>query len=184
MSFSSGSTLSRAVSNPISGEVGAAASSLVSSLRLLVTVSNPISGEVGAAAGMAFAWGQGDLGMFQTPSAGRWVLQQRDLPQRSWHYLRFKPHQRGGGCCSRDSMTFLSVWWQEFQTPSAGRWVLQLSKIEIATQDSNGFQTPSAGRWVLQQDVCVRKEEVVYEFQTPSAGRWVLQLALVSCGST
>ena len=81
-------------------------------------------------------------------------------------------------------MTFMSVWWKEFQTPSAGRWVLQLSKIEIATQDSNGFQTPSAGRWVLQHDVCVRKEEVVYEFQTPSAGRWVLQLALVSCGST
>ncbi len=62
-------------------------------------VSNPISGEVGAAAGAGLeteSWQE----EFQTPSAGRWVLQ---LPSHSGAQCSeagFKPHQRGGGCCS------------------------------------------------------------------------------------
>ena len=64
------------VSNPISGEVGAAADGLWTSRdEAKVEVSNPISGEVGAAARQAF-------------------------PSRPSGQDGFKPHQRGGGCCS------------------------------------------------------------------------------------
>ncbi len=38
----------------------------------------------------------------------------------------FKPHQRGGGCCSI-LKGFFGPEAGGFQTPSAGRWVLQLS---------------------------------------------------------
>ncbi len=62
-------------------------------------VSNPISGEVGAAATSR-----------RTPMVGT----------RS-----FKPHQRGGGCCSVDEVTHGDANVATFQTPSAGRWVLQ-----------------------------------------------------------
>ncbi len=64
----------RHVSNPISGEVGAAASRTVRSVPPLSWVSNPISGEVGAAASHTAV----------------------SLTARR----SFKPHQRGGGCCS------------------------------------------------------------------------------------
>ncbi len=63
-------------------------------------VSNPISGEVGAAAKNGTCWAR-PTHEFQTPSAGRWVLQPlplRFLPQPL--VSCFKPHQRGGGCCS------------------------------------------------------------------------------------
>ncbi len=44
------------------------------SQRYFSLVSNPISGEVGAAAKELNAW-TCDAYKFQTPSAGRWVLQ-------------------------------------------------------------------------------------------------------------
>ncbi len=68
---------------------------------LVGVVSNPISGEVGAAAAMDAVRGLLQARLFQTPSAGRWVLQ-RNL---------FLGHD--SNCAV-------------FQTPSAGRWVLQL----------------------------------------------------------
>ena len=51
---------------------------LVLSLVLAIIVSNPISGEVGAAACQNDA-DRDNQNKFQTPSAGRWVLQ-RGLP--------------------------------------------------------------------------------------------------------
>ncbi len=66
-------------------------------------VSNPISGEVGAAATVKPVSTYGSILAFQTPSAVRWVLQLLECvllwvsPAAS-----FKPHQRGGGCCSLD----------------------------------------------------------------------------------
>ncbi len=87
-------------------------------------VSNPISGEVGAAADVSYEIHTLPWTRFQTPSAGRWVLQ---LGVIVW----------GGIAAS-------------FQTPSAGRWVLQHSACLWATVELMQFQTPSAGRWVLQ----------------------------------
>ncbi len=90
----------RLVSNPISGEVGAAATCLYCNADTTDLVSNPISGEVGAAACLYLA---NDMA---------WVT-------------GFKPHQRGGGCCSPHSCRKPDLVQCEFQTPSAGRWVLQ-----------------------------------------------------------
>ncbi len=64
--------------------------------------------------------------VFQTPSAGRWVLQ-----------LLFV-------------LLFVIVKGEMFQTPSAGRWVLQLRAMLEHQSVMAKFQTPSAGRWVLQ----------------------------------
>ena len=63
------------VSNPISGEVGAAALVQSALRRRPSKVSNPISGEVGAAARSQVTWQVIGMALFQTPSAGRWVLQ-------------------------------------------------------------------------------------------------------------
>ncbi len=68
----------RNVSNPISGEVGAAARFVDVFLWGPYRVSNPISGEVGAAASEIETF-LNELGVFQTPSAGRWVLQRNHL---------------------------------------------------------------------------------------------------------
>ncbi len=66
-----------------------------------------------------------DACRFQTPSAGRWVLQLLAAKTtRQARQIRFKPHQRGGGCCSASKPT-KSRNGRRFQTPSAGRWVLQ-----------------------------------------------------------
>ncbi len=137
------------VSNPISGEVGAAATYGMTKSLKAYEVSNPISGEVGAA-----AWAL---------ARRRWVRSER-----------FKPHQRGGGCCSCDPWDAINDR-LEFQTPSAGRWVLQLKAIVSLPTYSQEFQTPSAGRWVLQQPELVERTFLLCKFQTPSAGRWVLQ---------
>ena len=164
------------VSNPISGEVGAAAVlQPVPQVHRNHHVSNPISGEVGAAARLS--------GFPSAQTAG------------------FKPHQRGGGCCSSRSTkdsTLGSGW---FQTPSAGRWVLQLQTFVRLIVGFVTFQTPSAGRWVLQPSFSTSRTRstiwsfkphqrgggccsalftvggsILLVFQTPSAGRWVLQL--------
>ncbi len=67
----------RRIRRPISGEVGAAAPRfLFLFLPPLLTVSNPISGEVGAAAPLLNHPVYNNWRKFQTPSAGRWVLQQ------------------------------------------------------------------------------------------------------------
>ncbi len=92
-----------------------------------IQVSNPISGEVGAAATVMINPCNNQSAMFQTPSAGRWVLQ-HNMTDNRMNY---------------------GVW---FQTPSAGRWVLQQDPIMAGycQESEEVFQTPSAGRWVLQ----------------------------------
>ncbi len=90
-------------------------------------VSNPISGEVGAAARRLAGYTMNFRGCF-------------------------KPHQRGGGCCSKYTLPFHQVAPLEFQTPSAGRWVLQQFFHGNQFSWMDKFQTPSAGRWVLQPD--------------------------------
>ena len=63
-------------------------------------VSNPLSGEVGAATEGCLGL-DGGFGQFQTPSAGRWVLQQASKKSPLFALISsFKPHQRGGGCCN------------------------------------------------------------------------------------
>ncbi len=170
-------------------------------------VSNPISGEVGAAARCMDKAGL-PHSRFQTPSAGRWVLQLGRLtfssgsagsfkphqrgggccssrlglpaPQpaaqvsnpisgevgaaaqgrnrsRGRDHHRFKPHQRGGGCCSGGIPTIAFFTDSEFQTPSAGRWVLQQVRLRGADDRVLQFQTPSAGRWVLQHEYLASK---------------------------
>ncbi len=88
------------VSNPISGEVGAAACLVSRVLAPADLVSNPISGEVGAAASPEAEVAERIAYRFQTPSAGRWVLQRSMRQRRNSASQSFKPHQRGGGCCS------------------------------------------------------------------------------------
>ncbi len=143
-----------------------------------------------------------NVDLFQTPSAGRWVLQPVTTKATLSALLAcFKPHQRGGGCCSFAAE--LAEWesCDEFQTPSAGRWVLQLENKLVTVRGNSWFQTPSAGRWVLQRApdellqglitlvsnpisgevgaaaraVQGRGRSGSVRFQTPSAGRWVLQ---------
>ena len=98
--------------------------------------------------------------MFQTPSAGRWVLQ----PDRKGHQVpldhRFKPHQRGGGCCNR-------------LRPSLPRRVLLRS-----------FKPHQRGGGCCNTEVVTDPKHREYEFQTPSAGRWVLQLAILGMALT
>ncbi len=85
------------------------------------------SGEVGAAT----TSGPGTRARsspFQTPSAGRWVLQQiGTVDAMKAMGACFKPHQRGGGCCNDRLLAPAEDEedGREFQTPSAGRWVLQ-----------------------------------------------------------
>ncbi len=138
---------------------------------------------------------------FQTPSAGRWVLQRcgqvlqgrnrprvsnpisgevgaaasRRLMVRPLQPSSFKPHQRGGGCCSAIAMPEELKILDMFQTPSAGRWVLQPSLPTRRSTACPWFQTPSAGRWVLQLEAEQKAIKAYLAFQTPSAGRWVLQ---------
>ncbi len=116
--------------------------------------------------------------------------------------VRFKPHQRGGGCCSTVPIGESVKAKTSFQTPSAGRWVLQqLVVLRAPASPKCWFQTPSAGRWVLQlfeltlvfgaiagvsnpisgevgaaagSNGCGWQRSRI-QFQTPSAGRWVLQ---------
>ncbi len=190
------------VSNPISGEVGAAALCLgPRGPDRSGVVSNPISGEVGAAAVKKADNTLTAKEKFQTPSAGRWVLQHtsatpsgllsarfkphqrgggccsgpclRRSPGRS---ACFKPHQRGGGCCSAEEFMLNRKIKALFQTPSAGRWVLQRAGSCFLSKQERRFQTPSAGRWVLQhRQVESESCSHCWLFQTPSAGRWVLQ---------
>ncbi len=245
----------RLVSNPISGEVGAAAtgtsasrvpgppcfkphqrgggccSSLsFSTSSTLAPVSNPISGEVGAAAGSLsrsartqirfkpHQRGGGccslrnllplprSISRFQTPSAGRWLLQlSRSQPCRTAPFPCFKPHQRGGGCCSGGSPLVdgalhdvsnpisgevgaaakkhirpgsLTV---SFQTPSAGRWVLQRRLHSHGYHRVRGVSNPISGEVGAEALVMIIENLALAWFQTPSAGRWVLKLLRRCC---
>ncbi len=114
---------------------------------------------------------------FQTPSAGRWVLQHFEvkggLPSVA---LCFKPHQRGGGCCSGDVYIRASIAKLLFQTPSAGRWVLQ-RKIVVMKSGVMVVSNPISGEvGAAALSVPLWLVSVLSTFQTPSAGRWVLQL--------
>ncbi len=142
-----------AVSNPISGEVGAAAA--LQSLQKPLTCSFKPHQRGGGCCSpqknnSERPYGQG----FQTPSAGRWVLQllvvlrrhclgcrvsnpisgevgaAAHLPRTALSLLpaSFKPHQRGGGCCSFHNLRRKKNPKPRFQTPSAGRWVLPPSR--------------------------------------------------------
>ncbi len=127
------------VSNPISGEVGAAARCQCDCRDSDGGVSNPISGEVGAAAGPHMLPLITTCPMFQTPSAGRWVLQPTLFRVVFWRSRQsFKPHQRGGGCCSFLEDCIEVNFDLVFQTPSAGRWVLQPSVASSGV----GWQRP------------------------------------------
>ncbi len=191
------------VSNPISGEVGAAARNTflrlphgspsfkphqrgggccsarweTSPRDLLELVSNPISGEVGAAADSVKIGNMYIQAQFQTPSAGRWVLQLNALAEVA-------PHAG------------------KFQTPSAGRWVLQPAEAMAALREAadvsnpisgevgaaarklrrtqrrrlQGFKPHQRGGGCCSEKVFIEKFLARIQFQTPSAGRWVLQL--------
>ncbi len=114
-------------------------------------VSNPISGEVGAAAFSVILLGGLGVGLFQTPSAGRWVLQ----PCGNKH---------------------VAASFEEFQTPSAGRWVLQPSSLSLPFSFWPSVSNPISGEvGAATVEAEIEPAELAYLFQTPSAGRWVLQ---------
>ncbi len=140
------------VSNPISGEVGAA-TGVHRGLPPRSLVSNPISGEVGAATKKEVIGKYNSACMFQTPSAGRWVLQLSDRWEMNGQDIKVSNPISGEvgavagdgsqwGCEQRRvsnpisgevgaAALFFAVPWlmaRRFQTPSAGRWVLQLSR--------------------------------------------------------
>ncbi len=135
-----------------------------------IEVSNPISGEVGAAADEFDYETCEQASMFQTPSAGRWVLQlglflamsglgfvvsnpisgevgaaaRIAFTMRCGIRSSFKPHQRGGGCCSILAVNAPSVYSIGFQTPSAGRWVLQHG-LQLRAHRWRGVSNPISG---------------------------------------
>ena len=75
----------------------------MSARRRVGGARNPISGEVGAAAQTFVVEEECEGCGFQTPSAGRWVLQLASACTLPKMVRRcFKPHQRGGGCCSME----------------------------------------------------------------------------------
>ncbi len=137
---------------------------------------------------------------FQTPSAGRWVLQLAYGNFRNAnHGDRFKPHQRGGGCCSLPSRSregqgrrvsnpisgevgaaAFGIWNMRsgsrpsFKPHQRGSGCCSAEKTSFLANRLCSFQTPSAGRWVLQPGF-PSPSTVCGLFQTPSAGRWVLQ---------
>ncbi len=88
------------VSNPISGEVGAAAGSIVQMVAATDGFQTPSAGRWVLQLDTQFQLLLLLL-EFQTPSAGRWVLQRLRLGFHPTYTPSFKPHQRGGGCCSR-----------------------------------------------------------------------------------
>ena len=89
--------------------------------------------------------------MFQTPSAGRWVLQPASMcPSASASRARFKPHQRGGGCCSLRSLLGPWNWLERVSNPISGEEGAAALRLPTSFLKDPSFQTPSAGRWVLQ----------------------------------
>ncbi len=90
-------------------------------------------------------------GRFQTPSAGRWVLQ---LDRR---YQAFTGQV-------------------VFQTPSAGRWVLQPTNVTTGSRSLLPVSNPISGEvGAATPGRSARPSATLPSFQTPSAGRWVLQ---------
>ncbi len=91
------------VSNPISGEVGAAAPARRPLCRIRLSarpVSNPISGEVGAAANKMFIVFETSQVVSNPISGEVGAAAVAGLERLIEKLARFKPHQRGGGCCS------------------------------------------------------------------------------------
>ncbi len=158
------------VSNPISGEVGAAATSSTS-LRLRSRksfkphqrgggccshlddwssghgppVSNPISGEVGAAAVLPIRVAIVHIA-FQTPSAGRWVLQPADLQHLgSGSGVVSNPISGEVGAAAGAKVPVFLTHGGVFQTPSAGRWVLQQSTEIINAITTTFVSNPISG---------------------------------------
>ncbi len=143
------------VSNPISGEVGAAADPAHGWRDDGGGVSNPISGEVGAAA---------------SPSGRR-------APRSS---IRFKPHQRGGGCCSSVSGT-LSRRSARVSNPISGEVGAAAQRGNPVPQRQLHVSKPIRGEVGAAAAIDkILASEFRYWFQTPSAGRWVLQPAFKS----
>ncbi len=217
---------SSVVSNPISGEVGAAASWRGSATACLSTSFKPHQRGGGCCSQLNNKFKREIAELeFQTPSAGRWVLQLAaalvkffdglvvsnpisgevgaaawKTPTLSRWWRSFKPHQRGGGCCSKssgpdehprvhvsnpisgevgaaaDSGSILGADWRDgFKPHQRGGGCCSKAFAAFANAARLLFQTPSAGRWVLQHALERRRLQSFCQFQTPSAGRWVLQ---------
>ncbi len=97
----------------------------------VIAVSNPISGEVGAAAWSKFNYEKRIVEKFQTPSAGRWVLQ-------------------------LGASELLTAEMEEVSNPISGEVGAVAVEARLELVADGKFQTPSAGRWVLQQRLSVR----------------------------
>ncbi len=166
-------------------------------------VSNPISGEVGAAAYAVMKITNRKSSAFQTPSAGRWVLQLQRINKGGGYPICFKPHQRGGGCCSECSCHGGQGQRGEVSNPISGEVgaaALQAIGVDMYRlrccfkphQRGGGccsfpplptfgethehVSNPISGEVgaaACQADCCLWDYEAL--FQTPSAGRWVLQ---------
>ncbi len=138
--------------------------------------------------------------MFQTPSAGRWVLHRRHVPAR-YCILRqvsnpisgevgaaardskngllvlggsFKPHQRGGGCCSRadlEGRDLVSTVSNPISGEVGAAAMNDYQLRELALFVSNPISGEVGAAAGIKTHVAVRRDT----FQTPSAGRWVLQ---------
>ncbi len=64
----------------------------------------------------------------------------------------FKPHQRGGGCCSLHDKAINMMCEIRVSNPISGEVgaAAEVTLVKVAAI-SDEFQTPSAGRWVLQR---------------------------------
>ncbi len=145
-------------------------------------VSNPISGEVGAAATEQLQLLRAYDSQFQTPSAGRWVLQPPPSLGPFWAGAAcFKPHQRGGGCCSWHCRNQRRRRQQPVSNPISGEVgaaAARISRAEIEFLQS--FKPHQRGGGCCSCVEFYAPEFMHGKFQTPSAGRWVLQRALCS----
>ncbi len=192
------------VSNPISGEVGAAAYWFQYLHPRRRHVSNPISGEVGAAAGICTFTRTLMSSRFKPHQRGGGCCSNRSCSLRFARHSSFKPHQRGGGCCSGERHALVHDYVYRFQTPSAGRWVLQPTatsrlslRLALVSNPISGevgaaafvcaflsatliprFKPHQRGGGCCSYSLSFIEDDLRFMFQTPSAGRWVLQRPL------
>ncbi len=142
-------------------------------------VSNPISGEVGAAANNRLGSDAAMENMFQTPSAGRWVLQlQEALPQHPPRSHVSNPISgEVGAAASRTAVGFGKVA-KTVSNPISGEVGAAAPRRLPLSAGRIGVSNPISGEVGAAACVCCKKPVVLARwqtFQTPSAGRWVLQ---------
>ncbi len=134
------------VSNPISGEVGAAAKISLLGLDIAEIVSNPISGEVGAAASSEDRVGQ-RLGSVSNPNSGEVGAAAPSRATTPAILLAVSnPISGEVGAAARFERAHRTRRSDEFQTLSAGRWVLQHA-LGLKNWDTNnpGFKPHQRG---------------------------------------